>query len=397
MFGLPGWLLAFPVLGFLILIHELAHFVTAKWVGARVDEFGIGFPPRIFGFRFGETIYSINWLLPLGGFVKIVGEEDPTDPRSLAAQPMPQRVLVLSAGSLVNLALPIVILTAVFMFPYDKVVWGSVVVTGVAPGSPAQEAGLRKGDTILTVNSERPTSADELVKLVKDNAGVLTELSVRRGSIVAGLGSSPEYAVVETVRVIPRTSPPKLKVVEVVEDPVKEVTLAQARRYDIRLEVGDTLRQGAVGIMIGTINPRVVRTRDPLWEAVPNSFQWYWDVLVMSKDGVASWFSGEGPAPGLGPVGIAHATGEVAKAGVSVVFQWVAFISIFLGITNLLPLPPLDGGRLAFVGIEWIRRGRRISPQRQGVVILVGVGLLISFLVFVSYRDIGRLLSGEGF
>ena len=396
MFDLPAWLLVFPVLGFLILIHESAHFVTAKWFGAKVTEFGIGFPPKLFGFQFGETAYTIN-LLPLGGFVKIVGEEDPSDPRSLAALPLHKRAIVIVSGSVVNLALPIVVLTALFMLPHDVIEGGSIVITGVAPGSPAAEATLRAGDTILSVDSKRSKTTTELVSKVKDRAGIPIELSVRRGAIVSGLPQSPEYSVVETVTLVPRSSPPNFKVVDEVEDPDKEVSLREARRYDARLEVGDTMTQGAVGIMIALANPRVVSQTDPIWEAVPNSLEWYRDVLTMTWDSLTDWTSGGGPAPGLGPVGIAHATGEVAEAGTSPVFQWMAFISIFLGITNLLPIPPLDGGRLAFVVIETVRRGRRISQQRQGAAIVVGFVLLLSFLVFVSYRDIGRILNGEGF
>ena len=396
MFDLPAWLLVFPVLGFLILIHEAAHFVTAKWFGAKVTEFGIGFPPKLFGVRFGETVYTVN-LLPLGGFVKIVGEEDPSDPRSLAALPLLKRTVVIVSGSVVNLVVPVVVLTVVFMLPHDTIEGGSIVITGVAPGSPAAEATLRAGDTILSVDSERAETTKELVNRVKDSAGTPIELSVRRGAIVSGLPQSPEYAVVETVILVPRSSPPRFKVVDEVEDASREVSLREARRYDARLEVGDTMTQGAVGIMIGLANPRVVSKTDPIWEAVPNSLEWYRDVLTMTWDGLTDWTSGGGPAPGLGPVGIAHATGEVAEAGTSPVFQWMAFISIFLGITNLLPIPPLDGGRLAFIVIETVRRGRRVSPQRQGVAIVVGFVLLLSFLVFVSYRDIGRILNGEGF
>ncbi len=396
MFDLPAWLLVFPILGLLILVHEAAHFFTAKWFGARVTEFGIGFPPRLLGIRFGETVYSLN-LIPVGGFVKIVGEEDPSDPRSLAALPIYKRAVVLASGSAVNLALPLVIITALFMLPHDTLEGGSIAITGVAPGSPAEGAGLRPGDVILSVDSERPDSVGEMIERVRDRAGKPVELSVRRGAVVSGLSQSPEYAVVETVTLIPRPSPPRLKVVDEVRDPGSEVSLREARRYDARLRVGDTMTQGALGVMIALANPRVVSATEPIWEAVPSAIGWYGGLLSMTRDGLADWTAGAGEAPGLGPVGIAHATGEVAKAGASPVFQWMAAISIFLGITNLLPIPPLDGGRLAFVAIEWARRGRRISPRRQGVAIAVGFALLLTFLLFVSYRDIGRILSGGGF
>ena len=399
MFGLPGWLLVVPVVGVLIFVHELGHFITAKRFGITVTEFGFGLPPRLFGVRYGETLYSINWI-PLGGFVRMAGmdgEDDPADANGFSNRSPLQRIIVLASGSVVNLALPIVVLTALFMLPHDTVEGGSIIITGVAPGSPASEAGLRAGDMILSVDSQRPKDTSDLVNRVKNRPGAPVELSVRRGAVVGGLSQSPEYQVVEAVTLVPRSSPPRLKVVEAVEDPGKEVSLEEARRYDARLQVGDTMMQGPVGVMIALANPRVVSKRDAIWEAVPNSIGWYRSVLTMTWDGLKDWTSGRGEAPGLGPVGIAHATGEVSRAGTSSVFQWVAFISIFLGITNLLPIPPLDGGRLAFIGIEWARRGRRISPRRQALSIAVGIALLLGFFVVVTYRDFGRLLSGEGF
>ena len=118
MFGLPSWLLIVPVLAVLIFVHELGHFVTAKLFGIKVTEFGFGFPPRIYGVPFRGTIYSVNWI-PLGGFVRMVGEEDPTDPESFARQSIPKRLTVLAAGSAMNLVLPVVIFTALFMLPHD--------------------------------------------------------------------------------------------------------------------------------------------------------------------------------------------------------------------------------------------------------------------------------------
>ena len=139
--SIPAWLLIVPVLGFLVFVHELGHFVTAKWFGIKVTEFGFGFPPRMFGVRRGETIYSINWI-PLGGFVKMVGEEDPSEPRSFARQSVAVRSIVLVAGSFMNVMVPIVIFTILFILPHDTVVGGSVVVSAVAPSSPAPKPEL---------------------------------------------------------------------------------------------------------------------------------------------------------------------------------------------------------------------------------------------------------------
>ena len=397
MFGLPAWLLVVPVVGFLIFVHELGHFITAKRFGIKVAEFGFGFPPRIFGVRYGETIYSINWI-PLGGFVRMVGEEDPTEPRSFARQSVYKRAVVLVSGSLVNLLVPVVIFTILFMLPHNTLVRGDVVITGVAPGSPAKEAGLRSGDTIVSVAGERVMTPGELVGLIRDKRGRPVELSVRRGSLIPGLGSSVEYSSVETVQLVPRSKAPDLKVVREVTDPSTEASLTEARRYDARLKIGDTITQSFIGVMIGVANARVEKTTDPIWEAVPNSFTTIWDVLVFTKNGIVDSVS-TGSNPGLvGPVGIAQATGEgVSRFGFSWVFQLMALISISLGIVNMLPIPALDGGRLVFVLIEWARGGKRISPQREGLVHLIGFAVLLSFIVAISYFDIIRILNGDGF
>ena len=395
MFGAPAWLLIFPVLLFLVFVHELGHFVTAKLFGIKVTEFGFGFPPRIFGIRRGETVYSVNWL-PLGGFVKMVGEEDPTEPRSFARQPPGKRAVVLVAGSFMNLVVPVVIFTVLLMLPHDTLVGGNVMIGTVAPGSPAQEAGLRAGDTILQVNGENVSSPGELVDRVKSSLDVPTELTVRRGAMISGLGSSPEFAVNEVVTLVPRAEPPRYRVVEQVADPATEVSAADARRYDLDLEVGDTMVQGPVGVTIGLVNPRIESTTDPIWAAVPRSFTTIWDVLVFTKNGLSEGLS-TGTNPGLaGPVGIAQATGEIVdELGIMWVLQLTALLSISLGIINILPIPALDGGRLTFVVLEWVRGGKRVSPKREGLVHLVGFVLIIGLVLMISYYDVIRLLNGE--
>lgn len=390
---LPSWLLIVPVLAFLVFVHELGHFVAAKKFGIKVLEFGFGFPPRLWGIRRGETIYSIN-AIPLGGFVRMLGEEDPADPRSFARQAVWKRVVVLCAGSFMNFVTPLVIFTVVFMLP-QQVPVGQVFVTGVAPGSPAQAAGVRAGDQIMAIDGERVRFHGDLIAEIEVKLGAETELTVKRGSIVSGLGMSPDSSVVETVTVVPRMNPPSLTVVETVADPETEVSLREARRYNARLNVGDTMTQGAVGVMIGTSNVRLVEDRQPPLSAMGNAADQIVDVLTLTKNGFQRW-AGGGPDPGFtGPIGIAQVTGEVAEIGASPFFQLVAFISISLGIINLLPIPALDGGRLMFVLIEWARGGKRISPQREGLIHLIGFAALIGLIAVVSFFDITRILSGE--
>jgi regulator of sigma E protease len=395
-FGLPAWLLIFPVIIFLIFIHELGHFAMAKWFGIKVTEFGFGFPPRIWGVSYRGTVYSINWI-PLGGFVRMVGEEDPTDPQSFARQRISKRVAVLVAGSFMNLALPVVIFTVLFMLPHDALLGGDVVIAGVVPGSPAGQAGLRTGDTILSIDGERVSDPRELVNRINASRGRPTEMTIRRGAVVSGLSFSPDLMTVETVMLVPRVDDPRRqKVVEVVTDPETQISLADARKYDRSMKVGDTLVQRAIGVSIGLINPKFGKEADPIWRAAPKSIATMWGILDLTWNAIAEGVS-TGSNPGIvGPIGIAQATGEgVSRLGFSWIFQLMAFLSLNLGIVNLLPIPALDGGRLMFVGIEWVRRGRRISPQREGLVHLIGFAIVIGFILVVSYSDVVRIFSGE--
>ena len=398
------WLLIVPSLAFLIFVHELGHFLTAKWFGIKVTEFGFGFPPRMFGFHRGETIYSINWI-PLGGFVRMLGEdnaanvenEDPDSGRRFTDQTPLRRAMVLVAGSGMNILTALVIFTILFLLPQNTPV-GIVSVGGVAPGSPAAAAGIRPGDQVLAVNGERVRNHLELIDRVRSTQEASVELNIRRGSIVSGLGQSPEFAVVETVTVVPRSNPPSLSVVEIVADPRSEVSLRDARRYDGRLRIGDTLRQGAVGIMISTGNVRFVKERQPVLQALPSAASQIWWTVSMTGGGIISW-AGGGPNPGfMGPIGIAQVTGEVAEVsndhGIEIFFEFVAFLSISLGLINILPIPALDGGKLVFVVIEWARGGRRISPRKEGMAHVVGFALIIAVVVVVSFFDVSRILTG---
>ena len=394
---LPNWLLIVPVLALLIFVHELGHFTTAKLFGIKVTEFGFGFPPRVFGVPFRGTVYSLN-LIPLGGFVKMVGEEDPTDPDSFARHSVLKRLVVLSAGSIMNFILPVLIFTVLLMLPHDALVGGSVMITSVAPGSPAEQAGLRGGDIILSVDGKPVISPGELVDTVRGRTGQPIELSLRRASRVMGLSQSPELATFDAVSVTPRVSPPRLRVVEEVSDPSSEVALADARRYNPNLEVGDTMTQGAIGVMIGLVNPKFGTKTEPVWTAVPNGVGMIWDVLSFTWGGIT-----EGVAtrsnPGIaGPVGIAHATGEVVEElGVAWIFRIAALLSVSLGVVNLLPIPALDGGRIVFVVLEFLRKGKRISPQREGLIHLVGFVVIIGLIVAITYSDILRIVNGESF
>ena len=334
----------------LVVVHELGHFVTAKLAGVHVLEFGIGYPPRIWGRKIGETEYTIN-ALPLGGFVKLVGEEDPSDPRSLAAQPRPIRLVILLAGAAMNMLLPVVLFAIAFMIPQEVSI-GQAQVVRVDAESPAAAAGIQSGDVIQRVDGREIGNTADLSRAIRLNLGQSTTFVVLRNGTV------------ETLTATPRWAPPE--------------------------------GQGQLGIRIGPRYPYTERQWYPIWEALPKGLGATVETLQLARNEVISWFKGAGQPALAGPVGIAQATGEVVEqAGWLPLLEFGALLSINLAIINLLPLPMLDGGRIAFVILEILRRGRRISPQREGLVHLVGFAALISFVVFVSYFDVLRIISGK--
>ena len=395
MIDLPSWLLIFPILGVLIFVHELGHFVAAKWFGVRVKEFGFGFPPRILGVKYKDTVYSIN-LIPLGGFVKLLGEESPDEPDSFARQESWKRIVILLAGPIMNLILPIIIFSILFMLPHDQLIHSEVMVNSVAPGSPAQQAGLKYGDTILSVDDAQVQTPSELVRLIKETEEYPIELTVRRSNLISGFDSSPEFAVMETIQVIPRDNPPKLQVVAVVIDSTKEISLEEAQEYDPDLTVGDTLTQGAIGVSIVLANPIVRKDSESFFSSIPLSLGVIKNILLSTKDGLVQGIT-ERSNPGFtGPIGIAQVTGEVLdELGFSWVFQLAGLLSVSLGILNLLPLPALDGGRLMFVLIEIARGGKKISPSLEGKTHLIGFTILVAFILVISYFDVLRILRGD--
>jgi regulator of sigma E protease len=168
----------------LVLAHEMGHFISAKANGVRVLEFGIGLPPRLFGIKRGDTTYSVN-AFPLGGFVKLAGEEDPSAPGSLAGKSIAVRLLVLSSGALMNLVLPFLLFAVAFMVPH-QVYKGEVVVEDVSPASPAAEAGIVPGDTLLQVNGRTLDHAGDLSRSIQLNLGRQITISLRRANEASG-------------------------------------------------------------------------------------------------------------------------------------------------------------------------------------------------------------------
>ncbi len=335
----------------LVLIHEAAHFATARLFGVRVLEFGVGFPPRIGAVRWRDTIYSLNWL-PLGGFVRLLGEEDPDDPRSLAAQARWKRFIVLVSGAAANLLLPVLLFGIAYMVPHEESA-ARAVIAEVVPGAPAEAAGLRTGDVIFEVGGRNAKNVAEAGRLVRLHQGRETDFLVKRG----------EEGFV-TVAVEPRWAPPA--------------------------------GQGPTGIRIAAQYPFTDVIALPPWEAAGAGLRATVDAMILFRNEVIGWVKGSGGPALAGPVGIAQTTGEVAReGGISPLFSLAAVLSINLGVLNLLPLPMLDGGRLSFLMLEIARRGRRVAPEREALVHLAGFVVFIGLAVVITFADIARIANGE--
>ena len=333
-----------------VLAHEIGHFATAKLTGVKVEEFGLFYPPRLFSIKRGETIYSIN-ALPLGGFVKMSGEEDPDESGSLAAKGIPVRLLVLSAGSLMNLLLPFLLLSIAFMVPHDAIT-GKVEVLEVAPDSPAELAGIVPEDILLSINGKSIQNTNDLQRYLYLNLGSEISLLVRHSD-----------STEEELHLVPRWKPPE--------------------------------EEGPLGTLVTTVSATEIQQSYPFWEAIPKGANRCVEILVLFKNGIIGMVSGALPVDLRGPVGIAEMSGEFARAGISPFLEFAAMISINLGIINLFPLPALDGGRIAFVLVELVRRGKRISPRKEWLIHTTGFFLLIAAILAVTYRDILRIISGE--
>jgi regulator of sigma E protease len=294
-------------------------------------------------------LYSVNWT-PLGGFVRLAGENDPSIPKSLATKPPWARAVILVAGSAMNAIFPIVVFAIMFMIPHD-VVTGNIMITDVIEGSPAALAGLKQGDIIVQTNDSHITTTTDLIRSITLDAGTQMQWIIARG------------AVTKNILVTPRVNPPP--------------------------------NEGATGIKIELVNP-TTETRFQLpWTALMSGVTSSFDMLVLMKEEISRWIGGKTQPEFSGPIGIAQITGEITmQSGLRGWLMLSILISINLAILNILPIPMLDGGRLLFVIIEWIRRGKRIPSEKEGLVHLIGFIVLIGLIIVVSANDINRLLQG---
>ena len=345
------WALAgfFLILTPVILIHELGHFTAARLSKIKVEEFGFGFPPRaaVLGKTGSGTLITLNWL-PLGGFVRPAGEDDPTVEGGLSGASKKARLFVLSAGAGANFIAALLAWWLAF-----SVGAPAVAISDVNPGSPAAIAGLIAGDVILEVEG-----------VVADNSQVI---------------SAPMYAK--------GGQPVSLLIKRGDEKIVLDVVPRSEGEYDSEVEgpIG-------VGLTMASTGERIQRG---ILESAVNAGSTFVEQITLFFKVPMMLISGELSAKDARPVsvvGISQIAGEVTENSVEnnsvfPILHFFAFINVALGLTNLLPIPALDGGRIMFVLIEAVR-GRRIEPEREGMVHVVGMLLLLGLMLFMIVQDI---------
>ena len=353
------------ILAVLVFVHELGHFLLAKKSGVRVDEFSVGFPPRLFSWKRGETLYSLN-LIPFGGYVKIFGENPDEESmsgtdsmRSLVNKPRHIQALVLVGGIAFNIIFAWFLISISLMTGYKMPVENGtypvkdakITVLSVIENSPSAKAGLHIGDTLVDLKS---SSAEIVPTSVEDVQAFIT-------------GSKSDIVV----------------------------------RYDHRGVLNTATVTPALGIAgvnkkaIGIEMAKVGEVKLPFWSALWGGVQMTYDFVSKTVVGLLQFFGqafvGKADVSEVsGPVGIANMVGDASQFGFIYILVFTALISINLAVINLMPFPALDGGRLFFLAIEAIIR-RPISPKFLNAVNAIGFIILISLMLFVTYHDIVKL------
>jgi regulator of sigma E protease len=344
------------MLGVLVVLHEFGHFVVARLAGIRVHEFGIGFPPRARVLRSdGDTVYTLNWL-PIGGFVKLEGEDgDSDDPRSFGRAGLRTKVLVLVAGVVMNLLLAFVLFTGIAWLPQHA---GAISFEAVQPDSPAAAAGLVPADEIVSIDGhsyDRFDGGGAMVQDLRGMAGRTVTLGVIRGT-----GEPVDIAV--TLRP-PSEIDAEHGALGIMDLSFAETSVEFTRTPDQALQTG------------------VARTAD--------AFMLILRGLGQIVDSIVTRPT-EAP-PAAGPIGIAVQVGDVFwQAGIVATLYLAAILSANLALVNILPFPPLDGGRILMLAIKAIA-GTRVSVRAERLTYLVGFFFLFAFLIWITYFDIARL------
>lgn len=330
------------VFGLLVLVHELGHFITAKLTGMRVTEFAIGFGPKLLWKKSGETEYSMR-AIPLGGYNKIDGmdPEEDQDERGFSRKPVWARAVVIAAGSLMNFVLPILLFTIVFLANGIETVSDKPMIGALIPGKPAIQSGLSVGDKIIKVN---------------------------------GTSVATWREVVETIRVSKDSL--KLELVTAAGNP-RTVTMIP--------EIDAKSGRALIGIV-----PVIDKQKLGFFDATSRAFNQTVVIAGKMLTGLGQMFTGKAEADIAGPIGVMRLTGEMAQLGFIPLLQFAGFLSINLGLINLLPVPMLDGGHLFTLLLEAVRR-KPLSSKQAHYTQIVGMALLGLLMLFATLKDLVRL------
>ena len=330
------------VFGVLVTVHEFGHFITAKLTGMRVDEFAIGFGPAIYKKQEGETLYSLR-AIPLGGFNRIAGmdPEDPVEPDSFKGKPIPARMLVILAGAIMNFILPVLLFSGIFMFDGITRVVDQPIVGQAMVGRAASVAGVRDGDLILSINGQKLSTWHEVIAATKANGTKEMTMVCKTKE-----GAGKEFKVT----------------------PVYNKELGRA--------------------LVG-ISPKFEKKALGPMESVKMGFSYTERVMVAMVDGLKNMVTGRSKVEVSGPIGVAQAAGQVAEQGILPLLNFVAFLSINLGVINLLPLPALDGGHFILLVLEFFR-GKPLGAKAMNNIQMAGVVLILAITIFSTFKDITR-------
>ncbi|WP_054694339.1 RIP metalloprotease RseP [Syntrophomonas palmitatica] len=340
-------LITLLIIAVLILVHEWGHFIIARRIGIPVWEFSLGFGYRLFSVKRDGVVYSLR-LVPLGGFVRMAGEEpgDEDDPNGFNNRTPWEKIKVSAAGPLMNMVLALFIFIYLYSFIGIAHSSNEAVIGKAITGKPAAAAGLQAGDRIVNVNGTAIKTWSELNRSIESN-----KPGVKMRIIVERKGKILNYTIV----------------------PGRNQTTGKAE-----IGVLGQVRYEKLGII----------------EGIKVGFKHTFDLTVLMLSGLGLLFSGGASLGDLaGPVGITKMVGEVAQIGWVVLLGFSAFLSINLGILNLLPIPALDGSKIVFALIEAVRR-KPIEPEKEGFVHWLGFLFLIGLMIVVTFNDIARLLKG---
>lgn len=339
-------------LSVLVLVHEFGHFFAARKTGVKVEEFGLGLPPRIIGKKFGDTIYSINWLM-IGGFCRLYGEDGDGKGKDAFNNKNPwQKLIIVLGGVLMNLFLAVVIFSVVYAILGVPKETNKVTIIGISKNSPAEKAGLKEDDVILKVGDKEVKAPNELTTEVVKYKGKNVNLEIGGAS-----HASPVQVQVEV-----RENPPE--------------------------------GEGSVGIAIS--NTEMVKVPwYRFYEGIGAGFKeaFYWGKIIINGVGEMVWglVTGHVPKDVSGPVGMYEATSSIKNnQGLLAVIHFFGIVSVNLAVVNVLPFPALDGGRIVFVLYEMIFR-KKANQKFEIIVNNIGMMVLLGLILLITVGDIRRI------